>query len=122
MYHIAKSTRFGTADTVGSWFNQNHRHSNGLNRRGHKAIATANVEEWPGGGEPAEQGQKAGVAVGKPERAIFECETGVITFRRVGDRLRAAPAPDTVRVELQAIREICEIKRRAACVQTAGRC
>ena len=59
--------------------------------------------------------------MGEPERAVLKCKAGVIARRRVGDRLRAAPAPNPVRVALQAIREKREVDLRSAILRIAGR-
>lgn len=122
MHHIPQSTRSRVTDAGVSWFDQDHRHSNRLDRRGHEAVAAADVEERSGGGEPAEQGQEAGVAVGKPERTVFEREAGVIAGCGIGDAFRATSAPDAVGLALQALRELREVKRRADSLRTAGKC
>ena len=85
-----------------------------MQRRGDKSVATADVEEGTGGGKPLEQGQEAGVAMGKPERAVLKRKAVVIARRRIGDRLRAAPAPNPVRILLQAIREKSQVELRMA--------
>ena len=120
--HGAQSARLRMPDTVGPRFNQNHRQASlRLQRRSHEAVATADIEERTSGGKPPQQSQQTGIAMGEPERTVLNGKAVAVPRRRIGNRLRAAPAPNPVRIALQAIREKREVKRRGADRQTAGR-
>ena len=80
------------------------------------------AEERPVSGKLLGQGQNTGISVGEPKRTVFEREAGVIAGRRIGDAFHATPAPDAVRVVLQALSETREVKRRAVALLTVGSC